>query len=514
MSGNIQLVWFKRDLRLLDNEAVYRASQLGPCIFLYIIEEEIINSEDCSAFHYQFIRDSLVDLRRSLEKVGATLLIRRGSCLEVFEKLYESVKIQRIHSHQETGNDVTYRRDQKVKAWTKHHQIDWIEYRQHGVVRRLSNRNSWSSQWLQLMRKRSFSVPTLRASTSEIKSERIPETHELFSDKPPSSSWRSGGEQNAYETLETFLESRGKNYQREMSSPLTAQESCSRLSAFIAYGNISMRTVFQRIERQKRRLRNSEQNRQYQTKAWLNSLTSYEKRLRWHCHFIQKLEDEPRIEFENMSRSYDGLRENEFNNEFFDAWKNGTTGFPMVDACIRCLQQTGWINFRMRAMLVSFASYHLWLHWRPTSVALARWFTDYEPGIHYPQFQMQSGTTGINALRIYSPSKQVRDHDPEGVFIRRWLPELEAVPREFIADPSKMSLYEQQRLGCIIGKNYPSPIVNELRAIRTAHKKIGEIRKQSESKAEARKVFVKHGSRRRPQRNNQMRRKRQLGFDL
>ena len=514
MSENIQLVWFKRDLRLSDNECVYRATQLGPCIFLYIIEDDIMTSADFSAFHYQFIRESLLELKQSLREIGANLLIRRGSCLEVFEKLYESVKFQRIHSHQETGNDLTYRRDQKMKSWTKHHQIDWIEYRQHGVVRRLSSRNSWSSQWLQLMRTRSFSVPTLRVCTDEITSERIPDTHEIFTDKPAKAPWRIGGEKSAHETLDTFLESRGRDYQREMSSPLTAEDSCSRLSAYIAYGNISMRTVFQRIELQKRRFRDSASHRSRQNKTWMTSLTSYEKRLRWHCHFIQKLEDEPKIEFENMSRSYDGLRENEFNDEFFEAWKSGSTGFPMVDACIRCLRQTGWINFRMRAMLVSFASYHLWLHWRPTSVALARLFTDYEPGIHYPQFQMQSGTTGINALRIYSPAKQVRDHDPQGVFIKRWLPELESVPREFIDQPSKMSTYEQQRLGCIIGKDYPSPIVNESRAIRTAKKRLSDIRNQSASRTEARKVFVKHGSRRRPQRHAQMRKQRQLGFDL
>ena len=100
------------------------------------------------------------------------------------------------------------------------------------------------------------------------------------------------------------------------------------------------------------------------------------------------------------------------------AWEAGETGLPFVDACMRYLRATGWLNFRMRSMLVAVASYHLWLDWRATGPHLARQFTDYEPGIHWPQVQMQSGTTGMNTVRIYNPVKQGRDQDPAGVFTR------------------------------------------------------------------------------------------------
>ena len=170
----------------------------------------------------------------------------------------------------------------------------------------------------------------------------------------------------------------------------------------------------------------------------------------------------------------------------------------MVDACMRYLRQTGWINFRMRAMLVSFASYHLWLDWRPTSKFLATLFLDYEPGIHYSQFQMQSGTTGINAVRIYSPTKQVFDHDQDGAFIRQWVPELALVPTEYIAEPSTMSFDEQVASGCIIGKDYPEPIVKHRHAVNAAKQKIYEIRRQLDAKIEANAVFQRHGSRRGP----------------
>jgi deoxyribodipyrimidine photo-lyase len=220
---------------------------------------------------------------------------------------------------------------------------------------------------------------------------------------------QAGGRGPALEILNSFLSERGEGYTKEMSSPVTAFNSCSRLSPHLAFGTVSIREVYQKTKSQSSGIK-------LQPKSirgkWPSALKSFSSRLRWHSHFIQKLEDDPRIEFENMHAGYNGLRENNFNEEYFRAWAEGRTGYPMVDACMRALSATGWINFRMRAMLVSFASYHLWLHWREPALYLARLFTDYEPGIHYSQVQMQSGTTGINSVRIYNPIKQGIDHDP------------------------------------------------------------------------------------------------------
>ena len=221
---------------------------------------------------------------------------------------------------------------------------------------------------------------------------------------------QAGGETHATEVLRDFLKARSRDYIGGLSSPVLAWESCSRISPYLAYGNLSLRTVHQQVVARRRDL----QRRHGVNDAWSKALRAYEERLAWHCHFIQKLEDEPRIEFENMNRAFDGLREEQFNEDYFTAWKEGRTGYPMVDACMRALVATGWINFRMRAMLISFAAYHLWLHWRKPALHLARCFVDYEPGIHYSQIQMQAGTDGISTLRIYSPIKQAQDQDPRG----------------------------------------------------------------------------------------------------
>ena len=116
-------------------------------------------------------------------------------------------------------------------------------------------------------------------------------------------------------------------------------------------------------------------------------------RIKWRSHFIQKFEVECSYEYLCLNKGYELMSLN-FNAEHIRAWEKGKTGYPLVDACMRCLHATGWINFRMRAMLTSFFCHHLAQDWRDGVYHLAKLFLDYEPGIHYPQLQMQAGTTG------------------------------------------------------------------------------------------------------------------------
>jgi deoxyribodipyrimidine photo-lyase len=224
-------------------------------------------------------------------------------------------------------------------------------------------------------------------------------------------------------------------------------------------------------------------------------LTAFISRLYWHCHFIQKLESEPAIEWRNMHRGYDNLREQDFNLEHFEALKEARTGWPMVDACVMMLKETGWLNFRMRAMLVSVAAYPLWLHWRPVGEWLATQFLDYEPGIHWSQLQMQSGTTGINTTRVYNPIKQAQDHDPKGIFVRRWLPAMKTVPDEWIFEPWKMPtdlLYSEP---CQDGSVFLEPIVDLAMTTRQSKEKVHARRKNAEVRIGNNAVVEKHASR-------------------
>ena len=310
-----------------------------------------------------------------------------------------------------------------------------------------------------------------------------------------------GGEHAAAAILDDFLSRRGRHYSGGISSPLSAPTSCSRLSPYLAFGAISMRTVWQASEARRREVQASQSEAagprdRAALKAWQRSLKAMQARLHWHCHFMQKLEDEPAIEFHNMLRAADGLREAEICPERLAAWQAGRTGYPLVDACLRSLVATGWLTFRMRALVVSFASYSLWLHWRPTGLFLARHFLDFEPGIHWSQLQMQSGTTGINTLRIYNPTKQAIEQDPGGLFIRRWVPELAGVPTAYVHMPWTMPADVQHAAGCIIGRDYSPPLVDHAAAVREAKRRLALVRNAPEARREARGVAEKHGSRR------------------
>jgi deoxyribodipyrimidine photo-lyase len=497
----IQLVWLKRDLRVSDHAPLTAAAARGPVVVLYVYEPELITAPEHDASHLRFVNECLAEVDAELRSRGHDgVTYRVGAMPDVLEALHREAPIAELHSHEETGGALTYARDKRVAAWAKARGVPWTEHPQTGVIRRLKTRDGWAKRWHERMSQPLVEAPLHLIGSGAVAHEGIRAERDLGLAPSTKHEALRGGATLGHEVLESFLAKRGMLYRSHMSSPVEGWEGCSRLSPYLAYGATSMREVFHATRHRVDELRSmrSTSKRDPEITAWLQSLSSFEGRLHWHCHFMQKLEDEPQIEFENMSRAADGLRENDHRQELFDAWCAGKTGYPLVDACMRALHSGGWLNFRMRAMLMSFAAYHLWLHWRPTSVVLATQFLDFEPGIHFSQAQMQSGTTGINAVRIYSPTKQVHDQDPRGVFIRRYVPELEGIPDAYLAEPWKMPPLEQIACGIVIGKTYPPPIVDHAEAVAEAKRRIFAKRRSPDARQEAARVFEKHGSRRSP----------------
>lgn len=527
----VYLVWLKRNLRLEDNpclllaltkaRAAHRQVQL-----LYVHEPSLEQDPHYSERHFRFIAQSLDAMDADMAQYGIDhrVLRLKGECVPVLELLLNRRPIAGLYSEEEIGILRTWDRDKAVARWCRKRGIAWTETQHAGVERGRGNRMDWRKQWYSWVSQpirpwhdlaegalpagskgdaamasaasptepgRLVALPLLPTAQAQAWTQNMPrplwpaspvhapKVSGLEAGKAEGFGMQHGGSSNAKLALRDFLVDGAPNYMRNIGKPVESRLSCSRLSPYLAWGNLSLRQAWQAAEVLK------------QSHGPSRSLRAFQSRLRWRDHFMQKFEMESSMEWASVNSGYHGLNK-PLNTAWVNAWETGQTGIPMVDASMRCLNATGYLNFRMRAMLVSFLCHHLWQPWQSAALHLARQFLDFEPGIHYPQLIMQAGETGTNTIRMYNPVKQGLDRDPDGRFVRQWVPELQHCPSSCIHTPWTMDLFEQHASGIRLGENYPLPIVDLAQSGKHARSILWAMRKDPLVRRESQRILAKH----------------------
>ncbi len=493
------LWWLKRDIRLDDNPALQAAIARSEAVApVYILEPSLWGGADASALQLSAVLQALAGLQHSLSARGSDLVMLTGECLPMLEQLHEYFPFEAIFACEETGAMLSFQRDLAVARWCRSRGIAFIELPQCAVVRG-SNRDNRSAQVHErLWQSSPIDAPIWIASpegplTPLNQARALGDAKQWqawlqLSPPSPQAQWRhlqAVSEPAGQACLADFLNRRSAGYRGGISSPNRAFTAGSRLSPHIAWGTLSLRRIFHRTAA---RMDELEAEGSAQAEAWRLGLEAFSHRLYWRDHFIQRLESEPGMERAPLNAAYAALRYGD-DAQLLERWLAGRTGFPLLDACMRCLAARGFLNFRMRAMAVNLACFTLHLDWRQLQYPLAQLFLDYEPGIHFSQIQMQAGIVGINQMRVYNPTKQLMDQDPKCQFVKNWLPEL----RRF--NPADIAA------GIALG-DYPPPCVDAAANIAQMKAQITAIRRSPEAALTTPTVLAKHGSRLRREKTN------------
>lgn len=435
----LQLVWFKRDIRLFDHQAIHHAVATGEkVLFMYIAEPSIWQAGDLAKRHFTFMQQSLEDIQQSLRKIGGELYVAIGEMESILDDIYKMYGAFRMHSHYEHGIQPTFDRDLRVKRWMHEHTCLWTEYADFPVVRgkNAPRRRDFLKEWIKepilAIPRQVFSLSTVpNALTNDLtilESLQVPGEERAIDIR--------GGEKEGIAYAKRFFEEKYMRYNINMNKPYVAPSSSSIISPYLTWGNISLKSLMRAVQKHMKHLKQTANPSEYD--FLFEQLKSFQARLEWRSSFVQTVENFPMMHIRSLDSRFEGIRHQ--NPELLNAYIKGETGFPFLDACMRSLQQTGWINFKQRAMLATFGCNVLLLDWRVVGKVLAHAFTDYDPGIHWKQMQLQSGIDPKHHIPMHNVIKQGKENDPKGEFIKLYIPELRHLDNTNIHEPWSLEI--------------------------------------------------------------------------
>jgi deoxyribodipyrimidine photo-lyase len=454
------LVWHRADLRTADNAALAAAvadDDTRP-VPAFVFDPAYYGEDAlaCDA-RRRFLHESLRDLRRQYRDLGSDLTLLHGDPRERLRDLLDDGPVDRIR----VNRDVTARggreRDRAIGAWDA---VEW--FADDGIVRpapdrrdadggvRVDTRDGWQDQCESYFEADPHPRPDALPSNPIESDVTIAAVEDRYDVTPEKRAVPEGGTVAGNDRLSTFLD-RIADYPSSVSPPAAAEDGASRLSPYLKFGCLSPRQVYHAL----------------QDGPDCRGKSMFESRLFWNRHYTQKLADWPGWTERSVNPVFRSFRRAEHDHDLVAAWQEGRTGFPMVDAAMRALVETGFLNFRMRAMVASFFTYVLREWWKRGADFMYRHLIDADPAINYTQWQSQAGLVGVHPIRVYDPAKQVREYDPDGEFVREYVPELAPLPDEHLARPEKAPLAVQAECGVEVGADYPYPIIDfEARAER------------------------------------------------
>ena len=284
-SAVVQLVWFKRDLRTADHRPLAEAAAAGPVIPLYVAEPDYWAQPDTSRRQYLAVRGALAELSLRLAQLGAPLIIRSGTVVECLDRIHRAIGLTRILAHEETGNAWTFARDRAVRRFCREAGIAFVEYPQFGVVRGLRDRDEWGKRSAAILRAPLLPEPARLVAATRAPPGDIPAPEQLGLGADGCDQPQPGTRRSALALLDSFFAGRGAQDSPGDVEPLAGADACSRLSVPLATGVISIREALARCHAA----------RNEPIAVPLAAIDSLVSRLHWHCHFIQKLESEPRM---------------------------------------------------------------------------------------------------------------------------------------------------------------------------------------------------------------------------